>query len=71
MMRFTNDWLRKRIEDEPDGLSCEAGYDVAVDAAFYCPRCGEPLSQDPETEKTAREAGMCALCVEAVKQSDT
>lgn len=38
-----------------------------VDCAFYCPRCGDPLPQDLEAERKAREAGMCALCVEAVK----
>lgn len=36
----------------------------------YCPRCGDPLSRDPEIERKAREAGMCALCVEAVKASN-
>lgn len=67
-MRFTNDWLRKGIEDEPDGMSCEAGYDAAIDGAFYCPRCGDPMPQDQEAERQARQAGMCALCIEAVKQ---
>lgn len=38
------------------------------DAAFYCPRCCDPLPQDPEAEARARAAGMCALCVEAEKQ---
>lgn len=66
-LRFTNEWLRKRIEDEPDGMSCEAGHDLAVDGAFWCPRCGDPMPQDPEAERKAREAGMCFLCAEAVK----
>lgn len=60
-MRFTNDWLRERIETDPD--DSEAG----ADAAFYCPRCGDPLPQDPAAERAARQAGMCVLCVEAVK----
>lgn len=69
-LRFTNEWLRKRIENEPDGMSCEAGYDTSVDGAFYCPRCGDPLSQDPEIERQARAAGMCALCVTATTNSE-
>lgn len=24
-LRFTNEWLRRKIEEEPDGLACEAG----------------------------------------------
>lgn len=62
---FTNEWLRRRIESEPDDMCCEVG--PLVDDAFYCPRCGDPLPQDPEQERKARAAGMCALCVEAVK----
>lgn len=57
-MRFTADWLRKRIETDPD-LDCEAGL---PDTAFWC-ACGEPISQDPETEKRERAAGMCLRCI--------
>lgn len=63
-MRFTNDWIRRRIESEPDGMDCE------VSSAFYCPRCGDPLPQDPEAERKARQAGMCSLCVAAVGEED-
>lgn len=29
-LHFTNEWLKKMIEEEPDGMSCEAGL-LAVD----------------------------------------
>jgi hypothetical protein len=57
-MRFTNDWLRRRIEVEPDGMCVEVG------AAFWC-ECGTPFSQDPETERKERAAGKCLLCIGA------
>jgi len=33
-----------------------------VDAAFYCPRCGTPISKDPTIEAAERKAGLCTLC---------
>lgn len=35
------------------------------DAAFYCPRCGDPVSSDPMVEQMERSAGMCLRCVGA------
>jgi hypothetical protein len=68
-MHFTNEWLRKKIEAEPDDVYVAAGGEPLADDAFYCPRCGDPLPQDIEAERKAREAGMCLLCVAADESS--
>jgi hypothetical protein len=48
-LRFTNGWLRRRIEAEPDGMSCEAGppepqaFATLCKEGFFChlPECRE------------------------------
>jgi hypothetical protein len=63
-IEIDREWCLNAAKHEGDQ---EVGAGFELYSLFHCPRCGAPLSQDPETERKAREAGMCALCVEATK----
>lgn len=64
---FTNEWLRKRTESDPDDAFCGAGYEpdhegALVDDAFYCMRCGQPINRNSDGSDTPSSGGMCGVC---------